>query len=110
MMVFMLLALGIILLKSWNTNNECVNSIKKDDWVCSLLSLPGGNIASGTKAIKIWKCVNDYKDIRCIHTLTGHAGCVHTLYLVNNDFILSGSGDKQSKSGILRITINALTP
>jgi WD40 repeat protein len=78
--------------KVWNANSECVNTVKEDYPVYSLLLLPGDNIASGSyKTIKIWKCDNDYKDIRCIHTLKGHTSCIYTLYLVNNDYILSGS-------------------
>jgi WD40 repeat protein len=83
--------------KVWNTNNECVNTITEDNGVLSLLLLTGGNIASGTKTIKIWKCVNDYKDIQCIHILKGHTNSIYTLYLVNNDYILSGSGDNTIK-------------
>jgi hypothetical protein len=38
--------------KIWNTNNECVNTIYEDNWVCSLLLLPEGNIASGKKLLR----------------------------------------------------------
>jgi WD40 repeat protein len=85
-------------IKIWNTNNNCVNTIKEEHWINSLLLLPGGNIASGTyQIIKIWKCDNDYKDIQYTHTLKGHLSFINTLYLVNNDYILSGSDDKTIK-------------
>jgi WD40 repeat protein len=97
--------------KIWNTNDECVNTITEDNMVFSLLLLPEGNIASGSTTIKIWKCVNDYKDIQCIHTLKGHTGCIYTLYLVNNDYIISGCCDDESiKIWESRMAINALTP
>jgi WD40 repeat protein len=85
-------------IKIWNTNNECVNTIKEDNPVLSLLLLPGDNILSGAyQTIKIWKCDNDYKDIQYTYTLTGHTGYSNTLYLVNNDYIISGSYDTTIK-------------
>jgi WD40 repeat protein len=82
----------------WNINNECVNTIENDNKVFSLLLLPEGNIASGTnETIKIWNCINDYKEIQCIHILKGHTHYIFTLCLVNDDYILSGSQDKPIK-------------
>jgi WD40 repeat protein len=110
MMVFVLLNLGINnTFKIWNTNYECVNTIKEDSSVYSLLLQSGGHIASGTKTIKIWKCDNDYKDIQCTHTLNGHTGYINTLYLVNNDYILSGSYDKTIKVWDIKNGYHALT-
>jgi WD40 repeat protein len=85
-------------IKIWNTNNECVNTIKDDNSVFSLLLLPENNIASGSyQTIKIWKCDIDYKNIQYIYTIKGHTNYIYTLYLVNDDYILSGSGDKTIK-------------
>jgi WD40 repeat protein len=96
--------------KIWNINNECVNTIKEDYSVLSLLLLPGGNIAAGTfQTIKIWKCNNDYKDIQCTHTLKGHLiiSVPFTLSIMIIFFL--DLMIKLLKSGILKMAINALT-
>jgi WD40 repeat protein len=84
-------------IKIWDANNECVNIIIEDNQVCTLLLLSEGNIVSGTKTIKVWKCENDYKDTQCIIILKGHTDYIYTLYLVNYDYILSGSRDTTIK-------------
>jgi WD40 repeat protein len=77
-------------IKIWDSYYKCINTIQEDDRIFSLLLLPGNNIASGSYNIKLWKCANNYKDIKCAGVSVSR-GSVRCLYLVNDKYLLSES-------------------
>ncbi|MBA2655893.1 MAG: WD40 repeat domain-containing protein [Tatlockia sp.] len=84
------------IIKEWGSSGEWVSSFKgHNDWVNSLLVLPGGELLSGSEdnTLKLWELTTG----RCLETIKGHQDSIRWIATTPEGCLVSISNDDTLK-------------